>query len=81
MNGVRIADLFPAGQSIPDNADYPVDNLISASGAQQDVNGLAFALANGQFVNIYDYNGYFEVLTNSSAFLAEPAISFTASPV
>ena len=81
VDGVRISELFPAGQSIPQNAGYPVDNLLSRTGAQLDGEGLGFGLANGEFVNLYDYNGYFAVLTNSTTFLSEPAISFSAKPI
>ena len=62
-NGVRIASLVPAGDSIPGNVNastgvpYAWDNLIresgSAPGGQLDKHGLQFSLDDGTYSNVF----------------------------
>ncbi|MDE2399205.1 MAG: hypothetical protein KGM91_27500 [Burkholderiales bacterium] len=87
-NGVAITGLTPAGTEIPNNAGFPVDDLIASSsmGAQITGNGFGYSLADGTSVNPFyaDWSipaSYHEVLTSASAFLAETPIVFSASPL
>jgi hypothetical protein len=49
-NGVAITDLEPAGEAIPGNAGFPLDNLVSAGGLLTS-HGFGFATADGNYAN------------------------------
>ncbi len=81
-NGVAITGLWPTGTAIPDNAGYPVDNLLSLSNPQLTGAGFGFALADGTYSNPYFYSGYaefFSVPSNPSASTELPIV-FSATP-
>jgi hypothetical protein len=86
-NGVAIADLQPAGTSIPGNDGYPVDNLVRTDAPQLSLHGFAYALANGTYANPF-YGAHF-AKPGAYAFFSdpenrrtsEPAVTFTATIV
>jgi MYXO-CTERM domain-containing protein len=80
-DGSAIVTLEPAGDAIPLNAGYPVDDLITAAGLLTG-NGFGYETANGDFANPYDYDGFFEFFADpATQATAEPAIDFHAGIV
>ncbi len=80
-NGSPIIALEPAGDAIPQNTGYPVDNLITAAGLLTD-NGFGYETANGDYANPYDYDGFFEFFSDpGNDTTSEPAITFRAGIV
>ena len=84
-NGDAIVGLYPAGQAIPGNAPYAIDNFIRIGSAGRiTVKGFGYALASGAHANPYfadsnSHPGYNEVFTQGKAFVEQP-IEFTAAP-
>lgn len=80
-DGSAIVALEPAGEAIPLNAGYPVDNLITAAGLLTG-NGFGYETANGDYANPYDYDGFFEFFADpANGTTSEPAIDFHAGIV
>jgi len=80
-DGSAIIALEPAGDAIPQNAGYPVDNLITAAGLLTG-NGFGYETANGDYANPYDYDGFFEFFSDpGNDTTSEPAITFKAGIV
>jgi len=85
-NGVVITGLEPAGNAIPLNDGYPVDNLIDATGNLTG-NGIGFTLADGSYSNPYYASwdsppDYFEVFTlPATSTFSEVGVTFAATAV
>jgi hypothetical protein len=85
-NGVAITSLEPAGDAIPGNAGFPVDNLITASGLLTS-NGFGYETADGNYANPYYADflaipGFFEVFTEPASMgFSELPVDFTAAIV
>jgi hypothetical protein len=82
-NGVPIVSLEPAGDAIPGNEGFPVDNLINASGLLT-ANGFGYETSDGNFANPF-YADFlnppiFEEVTTQPAF-SEIPVEFEASRV
>jgi Ca2+-binding RTX toxin-like protein len=78
-DGVTIIGLEPAGDAIPGNAGYPVDNLISASG-QLTVNGFGYETANKNYANPY-YANYLSPPIDQEVFTEPASSGFSELPV
>ncbi|HEX3347966.1 MAG TPA: hypothetical protein VHS58_07695 [Acetobacteraceae bacterium] len=81
-DGATITGLQPTGTSIPGNAPYTVDDLVSATGPQLTGNGIGFSLASGGYANPF-YHGQYMVVLTAPPFTkpSEPAIIFSAARV
>jgi hypothetical protein len=85
-NGEAITGLESAGDAIPGNPGFPVDNLISRSG-QLTANGFGYETADGNFANPFYANfltpaTYQEVYTQpASSGFSELPIAFRAARV
>jgi hypothetical protein len=77
-NGVSITTLQPAGTAIPQNAGYPIDNLVREAAPQLSIHGFAFLLANGSYANPF-YGAHFSP-PHFYAFLSDPATGKTNEP-
>jgi hypothetical protein len=83
-NGAAIISLEPAGEAIPGNAGFPVDNLISASGRLTS-HGAGFATADGNYANPFyaDFQTpprFLEVFTQPASMgFSELPIQFAAT--
>ena len=71
-NGDSITTLEPAGQAIPGNEGFPVDNLITASGTLT-ANGFGYETAEGDFANPY-FADFLDPPTYQEVFV-QPAFS------
>lgn len=84
-NGDPITGLYPAGQAIPGNEPYAVDNLVRPGDkGQLTLHGFGFALASGAHANPFfdparPAPGYMEVLSTPAGFREHP-IHFSAAP-
>lgn len=82
-NDVAITSLEPAGDAIPGNAGFPVDNLITASGLLTS-NGFGYGTADGNYANPYYADflpipAFFEVFTEPASMgFSELPVEFTA---
>lgn len=85
-NGVAITSLEPAGEAVPGNPGFPVDNLISASG-RLTAHALGFKTADGNYGNPFyaDFRtppGFLEVFTQpASTGFTELPVGFVAAIV
>jgi len=85
-NGAAIIALEPAGEAIPGNEGFPVDNLVTASGLLTH-SGLGFKTADGNYANPFyaDFQTpprFLEVFTEpASTGFSELPIAFTAAIV
>jgi hypothetical protein len=85
-NGEAITELFPAGNAIPGNEPFVVDNLIRVDPqGQLSGEGFGFTTATGNhgnpfFADFLPTPGYLEVFTTASTF-SEVPIMFSAVPV
>jgi hypothetical protein len=83
-NGVAIVSLEPAGEAIPGNAGFPVDNLITATG-RLTTHGAGFATADGNYANPFyaDFSTpprFLEVFTQPATMgFSELPIKFAAA--
>jgi hypothetical protein len=78
-NGEFITNLEPAGDAIPGNTGYPVDDLINASG-QLTVNGFGYETADGNYANPYDAN-YLTPPTDQEVFTQPASGGFSEVPI
>jgi hypothetical protein len=85
-NGVAIISLEPAGEAIPGNPGFPVDNLINASGRLTS-HGFGFKTADGNYANPFyaDFRSppaFLEVFTQpASTGFSELPIEFVVAIV
>jgi PEP-CTERM motif len=85
-NGVAITRLEPAGEAIPGNPGFPVDNLVTAGGLLTS-HGFGFATADGNHANPFyaDFQApprFLEVFTQPASMgFSELPIQFTAAIV
>jgi hypothetical protein len=85
-NGVAITALEPAGEAIPGDPGFPVDNLITAGGSLTH-HGFGFATADGSYANPFyaDFQTpprFLEVFTQPASMgFSEVPIEFTAAIV
>jgi hypothetical protein len=85
-DGVAIIALEPAGDAIPGNPGFPVDNLIAADGLLTS-NGFGFETGDGNYANPYyaDFQSppsFFEVFTEPASMgFSELPIVFNAAIV
>ena len=85
-DGVPIIALEPAGDAIPGNPGFPVDNLIAADGLLTS-NGFGFETADGNYANPYYADflsppSFFEVFTEPASMgFSELPIVFNAAIV
>lgn len=84
-NGVAITGLEPAGNAIPGNDPYDVDNLVSTASSQLTWNGFGYSLADGCWVNPFSDGStaweYLSVPPYPEGAGQEVAIVFSAAPV
>ncbi|PPQ34789.1 hypothetical protein [Rhodopila globiformis] len=78
-NGEAIAGLEPAGDAIPGNSGYPVDNLISRGG-QLTVAGFGYATAAGNYANPY-YANYLRPAVDQEVFTQPASSGFSEVPI
>jgi hypothetical protein len=84
-NGAAITGLQPTGTSIPGNAPYAVDNLVSAVEPRLTAHGFGFSLANGDYANPFNngsnYYEYLSVPPYENGAGPEKPVSFSATIV
>ncbi len=78
-NGAVITTLEPAGDAIPGNEGYPVDDLIDAGG-QLSANGFGYETADGNYANPY-YANYLTPPIDQEVFTQPASSGFAEVPI
>ena len=78
-NGETVIGLEPAGDAIPGNPGYPVDNLINAGG-QLTVNGFGYETEDGDYANPY-YANYLSPPIDQEVFTQATSPVFSEGPI